>query len=237
VAKQESGIQSGDEEVALLVPAIPSVVAPGKVDPYASALRFLQQRESGWCLLVMPAEADGGRFGLEGFADQDAALDSFLQDFKSETKVDAATRSGRVSPAQCRVLNFARNLARYPAFSLRFKLDSRVVGSGETLSGTIENAGDAPVHLLLVDDEGKVQNLDHILDRNGSRISFRAPMTLTSGPVATDQLLVALAGPAELKTSGGPDGNQADQFFNALTEELAARNVSPDLAVASFKVE
>ncbi len=237
VAEQDAGKGSGEDEVALLVPAPPSAPEPAEVDPYASALRFLEQRDTGWCLLVMPASAKGGLLGLEGFTDHKAALDNFLQAFRSETRIDAATRSGTVTPAQCRVLNFARNLARYPAFSLRFELDSRVVGSGDVLSGAIQNAGEAPVHLLLVDDEGKVQNLDQFLGRNGAEISFRAPVTLTSGPVATDQLLLALAGPSALKTITDLDGDNADQFFSKLTEELAAKNVSPDIAIASFTVK
>ena len=228
----------GDEQVAMTVPQAP-VTAPPKpsaADSFAGVVRFLQTHDDGGCFVAMPSTRPGGLLGLDGFTDDGARLTRFVRDFETATSVAANPSSAVVSPAQCRALAFARTLPRYPKFSLRFALERRDLGNGEALSGTILNSADRPIHLLVVDDEGKVQSLDRHVVRSASGVSFAAPMTLTAGPVATVQLLVALSGDKPFETLDALNGKAADAFFDALTEEIAARGIATDLAIASFSV-
>lgn len=111
---------------------------------------------------------------LDGFADKPARLTQFLDAFGTVTGVAASTRGGTVSSPQCRVLSFARTLARYPGFSLQLDLVDRELSSGDVLSGAIANGAGRSVHLLLVDDEGKVQSMDRFLSAvGGERASTR----------------------------------------------------------------
>lgn len=221
----------------MLAPANPLTLGrPGEADAYARAVEFLKRYESGGCFVALPSQRPGGLVGLDGFAAESSRLAIFLRDFRRSTGLQAAAASDNVSAAQCRALSFARSLPGYPTFSLYFEMPSRSVASGDVLSGKIRNVAGRSLHLLLVDDEGTVQSVEDFLTANGAEASFSAPMTLTSGPVSTVQLLVALAGEESLQTVSRMNGMRAEVFFGELTEELARRHISADIAIVSFSV-
>ena len=209
--------------------------APGLTDRYRGVLDFLRRYDGGGCFVVLPS-VRGGLLGLDGFTGEDTRPVAFAEEFGRTTGVAADTRLDAVSAAQCRALSFARNLPAYPAFSLRFEIARRQLRSGERLEGTIRNVDGRTLHLLLVDDEGKVQNAGGFARRVGADATFAAHMTLTGGPVETVQLVVALATEAPLETVTRLSGEQTGSFFAELAEEIAARHLSPDLAIAAFSV-
>lgn len=209
--------------------------APGLADAYRGVLDFLRRYDGGGCFVALPS-VRGGLLGLDGFTGDDSRPVAFAEEFSRTTGVAADTRLDAVSAAQCRALSFARNLPAYPAFSLRFEIPRRQLRSGERLEGTIRNVDGRTLHLLLVDDEGKVQNAGGFARRVGADATFAAHMTLTGGPVETVQLVVALATEAPLETVARLSGEQTGSFFAELAEEIAARHLSPDLAIAAFSV-
>lgn len=226
-----------EQEIAALTPvspAIPDAGSPG--DAYRGVLDFLRDYQGGGCFVVLPSARLGGLVGLDGFAAEKDRLTAFMGEFRNATGVLAEANLDPVSNAQCRALSFARTMPRYPAFSLYFELENSRLRSGDRLFGTIHNVDERPLHLLLVDDEGTVQSVDGFVTETGAHARFAAYMTLTDGPVATVQLLVALAGESRLETIETHNGEHADRFFAALTEEVARRGISLDLAIASFSV-
>ena len=112
---------------------------------------------------------------------------------------------------------------------------------GDTLTGTIEGIGEgigegiadgAVLDLLLVDDEGRVQQISQFLERDGGTARFALPLTLSGRPVETAQLLIALALPAALIHTQDGDGAAADGFFDALADALATNGLTGAFAVA-----
>lgn len=228
---------AGDLRVATLAPTRNQPSAPQEsADEYRRVLDFLRRYEGGGCFVALPSLRAGSRLGLDGFTSDTDSLASFAEEFSRATGVSADAHLDAVSLAQCRALTFAQNLASYPAFSLRIELEQRRLRSGERLRGTVREVGNRTAHLLLVDDEGKVQRADGFLSRSGADATFGAHMTLTGGPVATVQLLVALAAQERLETIERLDGEDAQLFFAELAEEIAERGLAVDLAIASFSV-
>jgi hypothetical protein len=230
-----SGARRGDQlALAPVRPAPP--IAEDRPERYPDVLDFLRRYPAGSCFVVLPSARPGGLVGLDGFARDAGTLAGFMDSFQRVTAVEASARLDAVSSAQCRALSFARTLPAYPGFSLYFDMPVRELRSGERLAGTIRNVDGRPLHLLLVDDEGKVQSVDGFVEASGAEARFGAHMTLTGGPVATRQLLLALAGEEPLETVAQFNGAPADLFFAELAEEIARRGLSPDIAIAAFSV-
>jgi hypothetical protein len=230
-----SGAPRGDQlALAPVRPAPP--IAEDRPERYPDVLDFLRRYPAGSCFVVLPSARPGGLVGLDGFARDAGTLAGFMDSFQRVTAVEASARLDAVSSAQCRALSFARTLPAYPGFSLYFDMPVRELRSGERLAGTIRNVDGRPLHLLLVDDEGKVQSVDGFVEATGAEARFGAHMTLTGGPVATRQLLLALAGEEPLETVAQFNGAPADLFFAELAEEIARRGLSPDIAIAAFSV-
>ncbi len=225
-----------DDRLAILVPKEPASGGSSEAGGRRGVGDFLRDYDRGGCFVVLPSARPDGGVGLEGFARDKTELAAFLKDFEADTGVAAQPRSAAVSAAQCKALSFARNLPGYPDFTLYFDIDDRKVVSGSELAGTIHNVDGLPLHLFLVDDRGVVQSIDGFVEQSGDTASFSVPITLTSGPVETVQLVIALAGPDELDTIPDINGSNADTYFSALSEELASRDQPVDIGIASFTV-
>jgi hypothetical protein len=163
--------------------------------------------------------------------------DAFRQALFEVNGFEAEISSGNVADPQCLALSFARGAKRYPGFSLMIDLDEAEVASGTALSGSVLNAGGRELHLLLVDDEGRVQSLDNLLAAgDGTDRPFSTPLTLTGGPVATKQILIAIATDDPLAVLAAPVDEPANAYFKRLGQEIAATGADVDLAVEGFSV-
>jgi hypothetical protein len=100
----------------------------------------------------------------------------------------------------------------------------------------VGNTGGGVLTLLVIDDEGTVQDLATFLRFAAGEARFSVPLTLTAGPVETRQLLMALSTPALPRTVIDRNGEKAETYFPALTAELRARNMREDVAMVAFSV-
>lgn len=207
-------------------------------DRYAAILDYLKSYDGGPCFAALPAlDEETGTLTLDAFGPTTASLGGFQAGLEARTGTIPNTYLKPVSRAQCPTLAFIRGSQAYPAFNLYFDMESRIIPSGEFLSGRILNVSGQVVHFLLVDDEGTVQVLDSLLRFTRAGASFNIQMNLTAGPVATQQLLLALGTPARLSTVTEQNGRDAASFFATLQVELAGKGISPDLSMVAFSVE
>lgn len=228
-------------EIALLVPARPNSVLGNEVDKpsdrYRKIVDFIRDYSAGDCFIALPAVDLEGDVTFQTFGRDKAREDDFRKALQGVDQLRTEISSGDVADPQCLALSFARSTKRYPGFSLVIDLDEAEMASGTKLSGSVLNAEERDLHLLLVDDEGKVQSIDSYLKRGtGSDRAFSVPLTLTGGkPVATKQILLAITTDPplpELSSINEP----ANLFFRRLSEEIKATKADVDLAVEGFNV-
>lgn len=237
VSPTGASARAAGEEVAMLVPNAPSAAAPKveEVDPYQQMLDYLLLRKEDPCFLALASDEQGPSLGLDGFSGSPNEVRQLGKNLVDLTGVPVEARAHMITRDQCGALSFARSLPTYPVPALRIRPDVRTIDSGAYLSGRIENVGHNMLYLLLVDDEGKVEEV-HELFKDGDAIGFDAPMTLQHGPVATVQILVALASERPLDTVTAYDGEQADKYFDALADEISRTDNTVDFGFTYFFV-
>ncbi|MCC5984970.1 MAG: hypothetical protein JJU42_11450, partial [Rhodobacteraceae bacterium] len=232
-AERVTGQAPGD----LAAPSDAGEATPDARDLYAQVLDHLRSLEPEPCFTALPALAEDNTLRFEVFG----ATDTQLQDFRSGIEARTGLIPGMVmrpiTEGQCETLDFVRRAPDYPAYNLYFTLENREIASGTQLTGRVHNSFGRQVHLLLIDNSGRVHRLDTFLQFAGGTASFQIPMTLQGSPVDTFQLLLALAVPAWLDSvralSGAAD---AQAFFAALNSEMDERGVAPDISLIAFSV-
>lgn len=190
--------------------------------------------------LAQPS-ASGDTLRVTALLHETGRLEDFAETLARQDFGEAARRIEIDAGHIGRALAFLAAMPGYPGFPLRLRLDDRRIASGDTLTGTIEGIGErigegiadgAVLDLLLVDDEGRVQQISQFLERDGGTARFALPLTLSGRPVETAQLLIALALPAALIHTQDGDGAAADGFFDALADALATKGLTGAFAVA-----
>ncbi|SFR64922.1 hypothetical protein [Litoreibacter janthinus] len=205
-------------------------------ETYDTVLDFLRSFDGGPCFAALPVLAEDGAFRFETFANSRADLGRFRQALEVETGTLPGTVMKPVSDAQCQALPFVTKAARYPEFQLYFDIATRDIPSGETLSGKLGNTSGGFVSLLLIDDEGVVQDLGSFLKFRPGYAGFDIPMTLKGSPVETQQLLMALSTRSRLKTLQTISGQPAADFFQRLAVEILLQGGGEDVALVAFSV-
>ncbi|KIT17913.1 hypothetical protein [Jannaschia aquimarina] len=125
-----------------------------------------------------------------------------------------------VDRRQCPAVTFLRAQDNYPAFRLRLSVADAQVASGGTVVGRIEGMAGAYTTLLLVDDNGVVQDLRRFLRFSGGRAEFAVPVTRDGDTRETAQLLIAIATPTRPDTVAQRAGFLAQDMFPMLGEEI-----------------
>ncbi|MGR3795334.1 hypothetical protein [Vannielia sp. SX4] len=236
--ERESELPGPGTTGGLAAPAPESDISEADRTRYTAILDYLRTYDGGACFAALPALGEEtAQLTLDAFGPTSASLDGFRAGLEAETGEIPNTFLKPVSEAQCATLGFIREASAYPAFNLYFDMAERTIASGDYLEGRILNVSGQVVHFLLIDDEGTVQALDGFLQFTRQGASFSIPMNLTAGPVVTQQLLLAVGTPARLDVVKEQNGTEATAFFAALTKELEARGISPDLSMVAFSVE
>jgi hypothetical protein len=222
-------------QTALLTPERPDSSAETAPDPYRDAVDFIRRFDGGDCFAALPIRHDDVEFRT--FATEEARTLDFMRAYAEISGAPANIRSGELAEAQCQALGFIRNSKGYPAFSLSLRLDTPEVPSGTALSGSILDAGEQTVHLLLVDDEGRVQLADEFVSAvSRTERRFSLPVFLTSGPVRTQQLLIAIAPDRAVPMLRNEVDQPAGEFFARLAREVTASDAGLNIAVEAFSV-
>jgi len=225
---EQSGIAAPTPKVAPL--------APANETTYLSVLDVLAEVPKDPCFAALPTLSDKSEFQLEAFARNSSDLDHFRQALEKRLGRMPNTTMKAISDAQCATMAFVSDGPAYPNFKLFFEIDQRVIKSGDRLIGRIGNATGGVITFLLIDDEGTVQDLSGFLKFVRGGATFSIPMSLTAGPVVTQQLLMALSTPARLITVTDANDPKAVDFFPALAAELRRRGQTEDVALVAFSV-
>ena len=172
------------------------------------------------CLLAIPQQSGDGVPELVLMGSNEAEMQGFATAVLADLVPQPTERRILIDARQCAALNFARENRFYPAFRLSVSLDQASITSGANLTGAIGNTAGRYISLLLVDDNGVVQDVGNYLSFTGSAARFDVTFTRDGNTRDTSQTLVALATATRPATLNAQNGQLAVDFFAALRAEL-----------------
>ncbi|MGH1330351.1 MAG: hypothetical protein ACRBBK_05670 [Paracoccaceae bacterium] len=171
------------------------------------------------CLIALPQSRNGG-IELVLLASQESAIQSFATQAFADVATPPAQRPLLVDGRQCAAIDFIRTRDRYPAFRLSINVTAEKIASGGYLSGTVGNAAGRFLTLLLIDDNGVVQDLGEFVSFGAGKARFDVPVTRNGAPRDTSQLLLAVATSGRPASVAEKTGQLAEDFFPALEKDL-----------------
>ncbi len=204
-------------------PRRPAVEPPAPGSPQAvvnELVAKIRANTSDACLVAMPQQGADGAPELVMLAADEPSITTFAADVLSEIEPRPSQRGVLIDPRQCAAATFIRENTSYPAFRLSLGVVEDRLPSGEELTGVVGRAAGAYVTLLLVDDNGVVQDIGNYLTFAGADARFAAPMRREGAARDTSQMLIALATDARPRTLDTQNGQLAEDFFPALKAEI-----------------
>ncbi|AGT11483.1 hypothetical protein [Paracoccus aminophilus] len=228
------------ETLATVAPSPPesapgpeTATASGPTDPRLAALvERVRARLESACLLALP-RIDADQLSMKVLAADDREIGDFTRQITEGLAAPVDSRPVLLDSRQCPGLTFLRRSAGYPAYALPIQLEAEDIASGSAARGSIGNGAGSYNTLLLIDDNGVVQDLRRFLTVQGGTVTFDVPMTRSGSARDTSQILIAIATAAPLQSVSQNAGKLAQDFFPALAAELGE---NPRLGVSSLYV-
>ncbi|WP_299840728.1 hypothetical protein [uncultured Paracoccus sp.] len=183
----------------------------------------LRERLAQPCLAALPQTIGGDEVLLTTLGAVDRDISDLFRDIAGTVEVPMTERSVLLDARQCPAVDFVRASASYPALPLVLRLEASEVASDGQLIGEITGAGGNPVALLIIDDNGVVQDLGRFTLASGEVTRFDIPVYRVGGNRDTSQLLMAVALPQRPESIAGLSGRLASDFFPPLAEAAAGR--------------
>lgn len=196
-------------------------------------IQRIRAMPSAQCSLALPRRAGPDGVGVSFIGGQEADLDAAaVRLLDGLSPVPVQTRE-IIDQRQCALLDAVRQIADYPAGRIGLALDDTTLRSGENLRGRVVGAGGLFVTLLLIDDNGVVQDLSRFTTLDGNEPVIDAPVARAGPARATRQIILALgsnSGPIDVS---GQIGQEAEDVFFALSPDVLKNAV---FGLATFDV-
>jgi len=224
------------KDVSEDAPSKPQAESPARGE---LARRFIQQYDGGDCFFIIPVAIGSSEAVLEGFGSSTTPFDQLDKLFKKSQGFEASIGVRLVTPAQCPAIAFLNKLRSDSSRTPRISLGSVKLRRGETLAGSIENFANRVVELLLVADDGQVQNISYALQPGTDALSFSLELPAGNGASGSSlpQLIMAVATPRVLDSLRQPQPLPADQFFLQAMSEAQRANLPINAAARYVTIQ
>jgi hypothetical protein len=203
--------------------SLPTVAppAPGTPEAVVSELvNRIRANVSSTCLIAIPQQATNGAPELVIVTASEADVAPYAAAILDGVEPRPGQRSVLVDARQCAVLDYVRQNRSYPAFRMAFSLTEDQINSGDQLVGAIGRTAGRYVSLVIVDDNGVVQDLGQYLSFVGNEARFDVPLRRAGSARDTKQLLVAIGTNSRPSSVDAQNGQLATTYFEALNAEV-----------------
>jgi serine/threonine-protein kinase len=200
-------------------------------------VRYIKQYDGGDCFFIAPVAVSANEARIDGYGASGSPFEALDGAFKQTNGFEANIDVRQVTTAQCPAITFLGRLNKSNANTPRIQVAQTTLRSGEAVSGNIQNLGNGSVQLLLVSDEGQVQDVSSLLKAAGDTVTFNMRMQRSGAPGAQPQLLVAVTGTKPLEVLRGAQSTPADQIFPLALTEVIRSGQTVGAAVKYFKLD
>ncbi|MGR3468822.1 MAG: hypothetical protein ACU0CI_13185, partial [Shimia sp.] len=222
--------------VSEAAPARPLLSAPSAQDVAIGALiRRIRSAPHETCTLALPRRAgDAAGGGLSLIGAEEEALEALADIVVGEDLEPPPIQTREfVDPRQCAALDALRATSDYPVSRIGLALDTTVLASGDTLRARALGVGGQFLALLVVDDNGVVQDLAPFAGLDGDAPVIEVPVARSGPPRATRQMLLALGTTESPLDLSRTIGERAQDVFASIPQEQLEGMF---FAVATFDV-
>jgi Protein kinase domain len=217
-------------------PPVPDPGGATRPDNRTERIRqFVEQYDGGDCFFVAPVAIGETAATLEGFGASTRPFEQLDAAFRRGQGFEPSIGVRQVTQAQCPAITFLNRVRGERARAPRLQIDSIRMRNGETLSGAIEGFGNRNVELLLVSDDGMVQNVSHLLRSGLDAKTFNIGMRRKDLSGSQPQLLIAVATARPFDALRPPA--QAGSFFTAVLAEADRSRQAISASARYFKLE
>jgi serine/threonine-protein kinase len=211
---------------------------PGNLSSVEKIKYYIEQYDGGDCFFIMPIAIGEKRAAIEGFGATVQPFNSLDQAFKRDIGFSADIGLRQVTAQQCAAITFLGRLRHERARAPRLDVDKVRLKSGEVLSGTIDRFGSRNVELLLVSDNGSVQNVSSLLKPGIDAKTFSIGMKHSGDTAASlPQLLLVVASSQPLNALRPAQPVAAEQLFPAALDEATRTRQTLGVTAKYFRLE
>jgi len=198
--------------------------------------RYINSYDGGDCFFITPNSVSASAARIDGYGASAAPFQHLDDAFKSTHGFEADIDVRQVTSAQCPALSFVSRLRQQRDQAPQLQIGETSLRSGQALTGTVQVGGNRSVQLLLVSEEGAVQDLSALLKRAGDSYTFNLRMQRTGASGAQPQLLLAVSGERPLQTIKGAQ-SPAEQLFPLAGVEVARTGQAIGATIRYFKLD
>jgi serine/threonine protein kinase len=198
--------------------------------------QYITQYNGGDCFFIAPNTVSASAARIDGYGSSPAAFEILDDAFKRTNGFEADIDVRQVTQPQCPAVTFLGRVRGERSRALRVKVANTSLKSGDALAGTVEGVGGGSIQLLLVSDEGAVQDLSALLKGTGDTRNFNLRMQRAGAAGAQPQLLVAVTSAKPLETLKDAKSTASSLFPLALVE-AARTGQAIGAAVLYFKLD
>ncbi|MCH2164958.1 MAG: hypothetical protein MK098_09940 [Marinovum sp.] len=185
-------------------------------------LRQIRATPNPQCTLLLPRLRGETGLSVSLIGPDDAALGAFADQITERVAIDVSRSFEVIDGRQCAALDAVRQASSYPASRLGIALEATSLSSGDTLRARVLGAGGLYLTLLVIDDNGVVQDLNRFTKIEDNVPVIDAPVARSGPTRATRQILLVMgspSGPIDVRDQIGQVAQDVFALINAQTLE------------------
>jgi eukaryotic-like serine/threonine-protein kinase len=234
-----------NKDVAMTPPAAIRPPAPASAATLPSArlsridtiTRYVNDYDGGDCFFATAISVGETAARIEGFGASTAPFQTLDDNFKKTNGFEADIGVRQVTPSQCPAITFLSRVRSQRQAAPQLDIGQTSLKSGQSLTGTIDGYGDRNVELLLVSDDGSVNNITRLVKTTRDSKTFNLRMSLSGTTAAQPQILLVVASGSPLATLQLPQPADAAKAFPAALDEAARTKQAVAATARYFKLE
>jgi predicted Ser/Thr protein kinase len=210
-------------------------------DPRQRITDFVNAYNGGDCFFITAEAVAEGKANIDGMGSSVAPFEVLDYEFKRHNGFEASIGVHEVVPEQCPAISFLYQTRNQRATAPRLDIATAGLREGVVqVRGSISDAADRNVELLLVSDDGYVRNVTSLLKVDGATRTFVMGLTRANPPPprSQPQLLIAIGSSKPLAALRLlPDGALAEQVFSQVLAEASQTGQLPAVSAKYFMLE
>jgi hypothetical protein len=219
--------------------ALPPVAPPTFRNKAEQVSYYLNNYEGGECFYVAPMTITENSASIEAYGATPAPFEVFDAAFKNANGFEAQIALRQVTPAQCPVVSFLRQMNANRERAPRLEIGAFTLRSGQSLTGTADRFGNQHVEILLVSDDGQVHNLTsaNYATKTGNTINMNLRIEGTGGRGPKPQIVLAIASQRPLSSLAGGKPMAAERLFSLIRTEAERTGQTVSVAAKYFRLD
>jgi len=182
---------------------------------------FVNSYEGGDCFFAMPISVGESAAEIDVYGASSAPFEALDTAFKKAFSFEPRIALHQIRRPQCPAVTFLNRQRSQRVSAPQLEISEPELKKGQ-LTGSISGYGTNHVELVLVDDDGQVYNLTHLLRANPDGKTFSTGIKLQATG-SQPQILLAVSSQAPLAALKLSQPGNAQTVFTAASEEAMQR--------------